>query len=161
MTTSDDNMRDHVVYLLNGGGAHLNFERAFADLPVPLRGAKPEGLPYTPWRLLEHLRICQRDILEFSTNPNYEELPFPEGYWPEGDAPPDELAWQSSMESIRTDQKAMVELVRNTATDLFAKIPWGDGQTILREALLIADHNSYHLGQMVIVRTLLGVEPEE
>jgi hypothetical protein len=159
--SSDSSLRDHLVYLLNGGRAHLNFEQAFADLPAQLRGAKPEGLPYTPWRLLEHLRICQRDILDFSTSPNYEELPFPDGYWPKSDAPPDDAAWQRSMDSFRSDLGAMVDLVNDTSVDLHAKIPWGDGQTILREALLVADHNSYHIGQMVVVRTLLGTEAKE
>ena len=158
---ADENLREHLVYLLNGCGAHLTFDHAFADIPVDLRGAKPNGLTYTPWRLLEHLRICQRDILDFCRNPNYVELPFPEGYWPEGDGPESEEAWSESMNAFRDDLRAMVDLVNDPATDLFAKIPWGSGQTILREALLIADHNSYHLGQMVAVRTLLGAEPEE
>ena len=158
---SDAALREHLVYLLRGGGAHLNFEQAFADLPAHLRGAKPEGLPYTPWRLLEHLRICQWDILEFSRNPNHVSPDFPQGYWPGGNAPPDDSAWNRSLDAFRGESEEMVALVNDPSTDLFARIPWGDGQTILREALLIADHNSYHLGQMVVVRTLLGAEPEE
>src|SRR5258706_7592175 len=118
----DGSLREHIIYLLEGGGAHLSFERAFGDLPARLRGAKPEGLSYTPWRLLEHLRICQRDILDFSTNPNYVELPFPDGYWPGGDAPPDDRAWQISMDSFRNDLKEMLEVVRDPGTDLFAKL---------------------------------------
>jgi uncharacterized damage-inducible protein DinB len=156
-----DSLREHVIYLLEGGGAHLSFEQAFGDLPAELRGARPEGLPYTPWRLLEHLRICQWDILQFSRNAGHVSPTFPDGYWPSGDAPPSDGAWLRSMDAFRRDLEAMVELVRDAATDLFASIPWGDGQTILREALLVADHNSYHLGQMVVVRRLLGSEPQE
>ena len=140
----DAALRDHLVYLLEGGGAHLNFEQAFADLPEHLRSTKPQGLPYTPWRLLEHLRICQRDIFDYSTNPNYVELDWPEAYWPKGNGPEGDESWEKSMEGFRTDLKSMVDLVRNPEIDLFAPIPWGDGQTILREALLVADHNSNH-----------------
>jgi hypothetical protein len=158
---SDQSLRDHIIYLLEGGGAHLRFEQAFADLPANLRGSKPDRLPYTPWRLLEHLRICQWDILEFSRNPGHKSPSWPEGYWPIGDAPPGEDDWDRSLETFRGELHEMVDLVRSPATDLCAAIPWGDGQTILREALLLADHNSYHLGQMVVLRTLLGSEPNE
>ncbi len=154
----DDRLGNHLVYLLEGGGAHLNFEQAFADIPKHLRGAKPHGVSYTPWRLLEHLRICQCDILEFSRNPSHVSPPWPEGYWPDGDSPPDESAWERSMDSFRSDLMDMVNFVRDPTVDLYARIPWGDGQTILREILLVADHNSYHLGQMVVVRALLGEE---
>jgi hypothetical protein len=149
-------LRDHLLYLLRGGGAHLNFDAAVADLPPQLRGAKPAGQPHTPWRLLEHLRIAQWDILEFSRNPRHVSPPFPQGYWPAGDAPPDEGAWDRSVAAFRADLKAMQDLVADPATDLFAPILHGEGQTILREALLIADHNAYHLGQLVLVRRLLG-----
>ena len=157
----DRALRDHVLYLLRGGGAHLHFDAAVADLPTKLRGAKPAGLPHTPWRLLEHMRICQWDILEFSRNPKYVEPKFPDDYWPKGDAPPDDAAWDRSIASFRADLKAMQDLVADPATDLFAPIPHGDGQTILREALLVADHNAYHLGQLVTVRRLLGAWPED
>src|SRR5262249_11081110 len=157
----DRALRDHLLSLLRGGGAHLDFEKAIADLPPKLRGAKPAGLPHTPWRLLEHLRICQWDILEFSRNPKHVSPQFPAGYWPVGDAPPDDAAWDRSVESFRADLKAMQDLVADPATDLFARIPHGDGQTILREALLVADHNAYHLGQLVTVRRLLGAWPED
>ena len=149
-------LRQHVLDLLRGGNAHLNFEEALAGLPPNLRGAKPADLPYSPWRLLEHMRIAQWDILEFSRNPKHVSPEFPGGYWPEGDAPPDEKAWQNSIRQFRADLKAMQDLVEDPATDLFAPIPHGEGQTILREALLVADHNSYHLGQLVVVRRLLG-----
>jgi hypothetical protein len=157
----DRALRDHLLYLLRGGGAHLDFEAAIADLPPKLRGGKPAGLPHTPWRLLEHMRICQWDILEFSRNPKHVSPQFPVGYWPAGDAPPDDAAWDRSVESFRADLKAMQDLVADPATDLFARIPHGDGQTILREALLVADHNAYHLGQLVTVRRLLGAWPED
>ncbi len=149
-------LREHVLYLLRGGGAHLDFEAALADLPVALRGAKPAGVPHSPWRLLEHLRIAQWDILEFCRNPHHVSPQFPEGYWPASDAPPDAQAWDRSVAAFRADLRAMQDLVANPATDLFAPIPHGEGQTILREALLVADHLSYHLGQLIIVRRALG-----
>lgn len=149
-------LRHHVLDLLRGGNAHINFEEALAGLPPDLRGAKPHGLPYSPWQLLEHMRIAQWDIVEFSRNPKHVSPAFPAGYWPETDAPPDDKAWQNSIRQFRDDLKAMQGLVEDSATDLFAPIPHGEGQTILREALLMADHNSYHLGQLVTVRRLLG-----
>ena len=157
---TDQALRDHLLYLLRGDGAHLNFDAAVADLPPKLRGARPPGIPHTPWRLLEHLRIAQWDILEFSRNPRHVSPPWPDGYWPAGDAPPDDNAWHQAVEAFRSDLEAMCELVADRATDLFAPIAHGDGQTILREALLVADHNAYHLGQLVVVRRLLGCSPE-
>lgn len=154
-------LRDHLLYLLRGGGAHLNFDKAIADLPPALRGARPASVPHTPWRLLEHLRIAQWDILEFCRNPHHVSPSWPDGYWPEGDAPPNVAAWNRSVKAFRADLKAMQELVADPATDLFARIPHGESQTILREALLVADHNAYHLGQLVVVRRALGAWPEE
>ncbi len=158
---SDKALREHLVELLTGGHAHLDFEKAIADLPVKLRGAKPPGLPHTPWRLLEHMRIAQWDILRFSVDPAHVSPEFPDGYWPSGDAPPDSHAWDRSVASFRADLQAMKDLVGNTETDLFKSIPHGQGQTILREALLVADHNAYHLGQLVTVRRLIGAWDEE
>ena len=157
----DKALREHLLYLLRGGGAHLHFDAAVADLPAALRGAKPPGVPHTPWRLLEHLRICQWDILEFTRNPRHVSPPFPEGYWPAGDAPPDDAAWDRSVAAFRADLRAMQDLVADPATDLFTPLPHGEGQTALREALLVADHNAYHLGQLVVVRRLLGAWQEE
>jgi hypothetical protein len=148
-------LRDHLLELLRGGSAHLDLEKAIAGLPAELRGAKAPGLPHTVWQLLEHLRIAQWDILEFSRNPDHASPPWPEGYWPEA-SPPDDDAWDRSLEAMRRDLKAMQDLVADPKTDLYAKIPWGDSQTILREALLVADHNAYHLGQIVSVRHALG-----
>jgi hypothetical protein len=149
-----------LLYLLRGGGAHLDFDAAIARLPKKLRGAKPPGVPHTPWRLVEHMRIAQWDILEFSRNPKHVSPEFPDGYWPAGDAPPNDYAWEQSVETFRADLRAMQDLVADPATDLFARIPHGDGQTILREALLVADHNAYHLGQLIVVRRALGAWSE-
>ena len=154
-------LRKHLISLLECGDAHLDFDTAVADLPVELRGVKPQGLPHTPWRLLEHMRIAQWDILRFSIDPNHVSPEFPDGYWPEGDAPPDAAAWDHSVAAFRADLKAMMDLVSNPATDLFAPIRRRQGETILREALLVADHNAYHLGQLVTVRRLLGAWPSD
>jgi uncharacterized damage-inducible protein DinB len=153
---TDRALREHVLNLLGGGGAHLTFDKAVADLPEKLRGIRPADLPHSPWRLVEHMRIAQWDILEFCRNARHASPEFPDGYWPKGDAPPNAAAWNRSVKAFRADLKAMEELVSDPATDLFAKIPHGDGQTVLREALLVADHNAYHLGQLVVVRRLLG-----
>jgi uncharacterized damage-inducible protein DinB len=157
---TDKALRDHVLNLLRGGGAHLDFDAAVADLPPALRGARPAGVPHSPWRLLEHMRIAQWDILEFARNPRHVSPKFPEGYWPARDASPDEGAWDRSVAAFRADLRAMEDLVADPATDLFAPIPHGQGQTVLREALLVADHNAYHLGQLVVVRRALGAWPE-
>jgi hypothetical protein len=156
--TSDQtaSLREHLLYLLRGGGAHLDFEKAIAGVPASLQGSKPAGQPHTPWRLLEHLRICQWDILRFCVDPAHVSPSFPEGYWPGGDGPPDAQAWDRSVDAFRADLRATQDLVANPATDLFTPLPHGQGQTILREALLVADHNAYHLGQLVILRRLLN-----
>ena len=154
-------LREHLISLLKGGEAHLNFDKAISDLPKNLRGAKPAGVPHTPWRLLEHLRIAQWDILEFTRNPRHVSPPWPEGYWPAGDAPPDDGAWDRSVAAFRADLQAMQNLVADPATDLFIPLQHGKGQTALREALLVADHNAYHLGQLIVVRRLLGIWEDE
>jgi uncharacterized damage-inducible protein DinB len=158
--SDDEALREHLLYLLRGGGAHLDFDAAIADLPAERRGAKVAGVPHSPWRLLEHMRIAQWDILEFSRNPKHVSPPWPDGYWPKGDAPPDAAAWDRSVAAFRADLKAMQDLVADPRTDLFARIPHGEGQTVLREALLVADHNAYHLGQLVMLRRALGVWPQ-
>ena len=150
-------LREHVLYLLQGGGAHAKFQDALAGIPAKLRGTKPEKLEVSPWRVLEHMRLAQADILEFCVTRDYREKDFPADYWPASDAPPDARAWAKSVEAFETDLNQMCKLVKNPRTDLYAQIPWGDGQTYLREALLVADHNAYHLGQMITVRRLLGV----
>ena len=152
----DQTLRQHLLELLKGGGAHADFDTAVKDLPAALRGHRPAGTAHSPWELLEHLRIAQWDILEFSRNPQHVSPEFPAGYWPKTQAPPDEKAWDKSVAAFRADLRAMAELVENESTDLFARIPQGEGQTILREALLVADHNAYHLGELVQLRRLLG-----
>ena len=146
----------HLRALLRGGSAHTKFKPVVSGWPPALRGVRPQGAPHTGWQLLEHMRICQWDILEFSRNAGHVSPKFPDGYWPSGDAPADEDAWDRSVAAFEADLKQMEDLVSDPATDLYARIPHGDGQTILREALVLADHNSYHLGQLVIVRRLLG-----
>lgn len=149
-------LRQHLVELLTGGHAHATFEDAIKGLPAQLRGVKPANFPHSAWMILEHLRIAQWDILEFSRDEKHESPNFPDGYWPKTEAPPSDQAWTKSVEQFESDLEAMKDLVKNPKTDLFAKIPWGDGQTILREALLVADHNAYHVAQLVDVRRLLG-----
>ena len=149
-------LRQHLVELLKGGHAHAKFEDAVKALPAKLRGAKPENFPHSPWMLVEHIRIAQWDILEFSRNAKHKSPKWPEGYWPKTAEPPSADAWDKSVEQVHADLKAMEELVNDPKTDLFAKIPGGDSQTILREALLVADHNAYHVAQLIDVRRLLG-----
>ena len=153
---NDKALRQHVLDLLNGGNAHVDFDSAFKDLPAKLRGKRPKGAGHSAWEVLEHLRIAQWDILEFSRNPKHKSPEFPAGYWPRAQGPADGTAWDKSIQSFRKDLKALCDLVANQSTDLFAKIPHGDGQTILREALLAADHNAYHLGEVVLLRRVLG-----
>jgi hypothetical protein len=145
-----------VVKLLKGRDAHADFEAAIKDFPVELRGKTPKGAEHSAWELLEHLRIAQWDILDFSRNPEYKAREWPREYWPETQAPPNASAWTKSVKAFQKDLQTMCDLVVDEKTDLFAKIPHGDGQTILREALVAADHNAYHLGEMVLLRRLLG-----
>ncbi len=154
-STTDAALREHLVALLVSGHAHADCDTALKGLPASLRTRVPKGLPYSAWQILEHMRIAQWDILEFSRDRKHRSPKWPEGYWPQEKAP-SEAAWRRSVAQFRRDLKGMRELVEDPATDLFARIPWGDGQTILREALLVADHNAYHLGEIVVVRRLLG-----
>ena len=155
--SEDQAIRDHVLKLLKGRQGHVDCETVLANLPQEFQGKKPEGAPHTPWQLLEHMRIAQWDILEFSRDSEHVSPKFPEGYWPDSETPPDDNAWQTSVTSLGVDLQAMADLVADSSTDLYAPIPHGSGQTILREALLIADHNAYHLGQLVLVRRLLNI----
>lgn len=154
-----DSLRRHVIELLKGKGAHISPEEAVASLAPELRGTRPESAPHTAWQLLEHMRIAQWDILEFTRNPRHKSPPWPEGYWPDTEAPPNAHAWDDSVRQFGQDLAAMQQLVADPASDLLSPIPHGDGQTILREALVLADHNSYHLGQLVFVGKLLGAWP--
>src|SRR3989454_11457436 len=155
-TDSDRALRDHLLELLGKGHAHVTFQDTIADWPPALRGAKPAGQPFTPWRLLEHIRISQWDIVEFTKSATHVSPEWPAGYWPAGDAPPDAAAWDKSAAQVKRDLQAMRRLVRDPATDLFARLPHGTGQTVLREALVLADPNAYHLRPLVLVRRLLG-----
>ncbi len=155
--TNDRSLRKHLVELLDGGHAYATFNKIIADFPPKLRGEVPQGLPHSAWMLLEHIRLAQWDIFDFSRNPKYVAPTWPDDYWPKNPSPPSATAWDQSVKSFADDLAAMKKLVSNPKTDLFAKIPWGDGQTILREALLLADHNSHHLGQIIDIRRLLGI----
>src|SRR6266403_310554 len=152
----DKSLRDHLLYLLKGGGAHISFKDAMGDWTLQLAGVKVANFPHTAWMLLEHMRLAQLDILDFSRNSKHVSPPWPEGYWPKLAAPPDEKAWTASKAAFKNDLRTMERLVANRKIDLYARIPWGDGQTILREALLLADHNAYHLGQLVMLRKSIG-----
>jgi hypothetical protein len=149
-------LREHLVRLLSKEQAHCGFESAIADFPAGLRAVKIPGSPHTPWQILEHMRIAQWDILEFCRNPRHVSPSYPEGYWPPTVFPPDGAAWERSVGTFRADLRAMLDLVKNPKTDLFARISHGQGQTVLREALLVADHNSYHIGQFILLRRMAG-----
>jgi DinB family protein len=153
----DKALRQHVLNLLKGGSAHATFDDAVRDLPAKLRGNRPRGAEHSPWEVLEHMRLAQWDIVEFSRDPKHVSPDFPGGYWPKAAAPPSEAAWKKSIAAFRADHKAMMDLVADPASDLFARIPHGEPHhTLLREALLVADHNAYHLGEFVLIRRLLG-----
>jgi uncharacterized damage-inducible protein DinB len=158
-TDHDSSLRRHLVELLRGEHAHVGFAGAIRDVPAALRGARPEGVEHSLWELLEHLRRAQSDILEFSRNPSHVSPPWPEGYWPDAAAPPDAAAWDGAVAAFHGDLEAMERLVDDPASDLYAPFPHGKGQTLLREALLAADHNAYHVGQIVALRRLLGNWP--
>ena len=157
---NDVALRKHIVDLLKGGSAHVQFMDGLEGFPPNKRGTFAAGLPHTGWQLLEHSRIAQWDILEFSRNPKHVSPGFPEGYWPKTPGPPSDAEWEKSVQTFQRDLDEMVNLVKNSRTDLFARIPHGDGQTILREALVLADHNAYHLGQLVDLRRALGTWPQ-
>lgn len=154
---NDKALRRHVVNLLSGKGAHVDFTDAVRGVSPKFMGARPKGAPHSLWQLVEHIRIAQWDILEFSRNAKHVSPKWPDEYWPKSATPPSAAAWKKSIAWFERDRDAMKKLVLNPKTDLFAKIPHGDGQTILREALLAADHTAYHAGQIVVVRNLLGI----
>lgn len=152
----DAALRDHVTRLLDWQDAHLDLRSALDGIPAADRGRAPAGLPYSAWQLLEHVRITQHDILDFCRNPDYEELRWPEDYWPASSGPPSDRAWSESVDACLRDLGSLRALAANRSIDLLAAIPHGSGQTYLRELLLVADHNAYHLGQLIAVRRLLG-----
>ncbi len=152
-------LRQQLKALLDGGQAHATFDQAVKDMPPKLQGSIPEGLPYSAWQLLEHIRLAQRDILDFSRNNDgsYRELKWPDEYWPRNPEPPDADAWHKSVEQIRQDRKAFEKLLDSVDdSNLISPFPWGKSQNLLREALLIADHEAYHVGELVLLRRLLG-----
>jgi hypothetical protein len=151
----DRALREHLLYLLRGGGAHIKFEEALKDFPAELFNARAAGVPYTPWHLLEHMRIAQWDILEFSRSAAHASPDWPEGYWPDKSKEAGPEDWRQSVESFTKDLRAVAALVEDESNDLYAAIPHGTGQTLLREALLVADHNAYHLGALVTLRRAL------
>ena len=155
-----DPVREQVLALLNSGNAHVTFDHVVKDFPAKVRGVKPPGAPHTAWQLLEHMRIAQWDILEFSRTAKHVSPAWPAGYWPRTEKPPNQEAWEKSIASFKRNLKAMEKLVADPKTDLYQKIPHGTGQNIFREALLVADHNAYHLGQLVLLRRLLGAWTE-
>ena len=148
-------LRTHLINLLTKGEAHIDAASELKGFTEDLRGNKPQGSPHTPWQLLEHMRIGQWDILRFSVDARHVSPKWPEGYWPETSAPPDVKAWDKSVRQFLSDLEAICKLVRDPKRDLLARIPHGTGQTLLREALLVADHNAYHLGQIVLTRRIL------
>ena len=149
-------MRDHLLSLLRGGNAHITLDDLIGDFPPELCDRKVDGVPYTPWQVLEHMRITQWDILEFCRNPKHVSPDFPKGYWPDPDAPGTSTLWKQTVERFRENLKEMEKLVADPTRDLFARIPHGDGQTVLREALLVADHNAYHLGVLAVMNRILN-----
>ncbi len=152
-------VRKHLARALDWEEAHVGLDAAVKGLPAPLRGVKPEGFPHSPWELLEHIRLAQRDLLDFCLNPDYKAGTFPDDYWPEKPAPPREASWGESVAAVRADREALKRLVLDPKRDLTARIPHGQGQTYLRSILLVIDHGAYHVGQLVMARKLLGAWP--
>ncbi len=153
---NDKALRQHLLALLRGGQAHVTFDNAIKSFPFDRAGLRPEGAPHSAWELLEHLRIAQTDILQFSISAKHVSPKWPEGYWPSDEAPKNKAQWNASVKACREGLAAFEKLILNPKKDLYEPFPWGDGQTLLRQALLIADHNAYHLGQLVLVRRLLS-----
>ncbi|MGI9167617.1 MAG: DinB family protein [Pyrinomonadaceae bacterium] len=151
-----DMLREQLIKLLGWQDAHVNFDVAVEGVPPQLQGVRPEGLPYSPWQLLEHMRLTQRDILDYCGDPAYETRKWPDDYWPQNTIPPTPEAWLESVAAFRADREALQRLIADPTLDLYAKIPHGEGQTYLREVVLVADHSSYHIGELVAVRRLLG-----
>ena len=157
MPDNDVSLREQLVQLLRGGNAHVDVLSALKGIPPKLYGAKPQNSPHSAWELLEHMRIALRDIWDFSTNDKYVEKKFPDDYWPQTAEPPSKEAWEKSVRALTEDLEAFEELIRNPDSNLYAQIPWGQKEhTLLREVLVAADHNSYHTGELVFLRRILG-----
>jgi uncharacterized damage-inducible protein DinB len=150
-------VHERLARLLDWEDAHVGFEKAVARIPPELRGTSPANVPYSAWQLLEHLRITQHDILDFCRNPRYQERTWPDDYWPASTAPPSDAAWDDSIRQFKEDRAALQQMAADQGQDLEMRIPHGTGQTYLRELLLVADHTAYHVGQLVLLRRLLGL----
>jgi hypothetical protein len=148
-------LRNHLLEFLRGGSAHIDFRSALKNFPSEFYGKKPKSAPYSAWQLLEHIRIALHDLVEFCTNPKYIAPDWPKDYWPEAEAPPSAAAWRASVKAVEADIAAFEKMVGDPKSNLYALIPWGDGQTLLREILVAGDHTSYHLGQLVMLRKQL------
>jgi len=156
---TDQSLRKHLIFLLKEEGAHAGFDSAVKGLPANLRGKKPKGAEHSAWQLVEHMRLAQWDILEFTRNPKHKSPNWPDDYWPKSPVPPDDKAWDKSIRAFRADLKALEEIVSDPKTDFFASLPHAKDKTVLREILLVADHNAYHIGALVALRRLLGAWP--
>ena len=157
MPSEDRILRNQLIPFLRGEGAHANFASAVKDFPSEHYGTRPDGCPHSAWELVEHIRFTLHDLIDFCTNPNYSEAEWPADYWPKLPAPPTSEAWRDSLSAIQHDIEAFERLVGDPTSNLYAEIPWGQGQTLLREVLLAGDHTSYHTGQLVLIRQLLGI----
>jgi len=154
MTSDHKTAISELTKLLLGGNAHVTLQDAVKNLPSNLRGVKPENMPYSIWQLVEHIRIAQWDMLQFCKDANHKELKWPDDYWPKETLPENENAWKGSLKQIDNDLDEFIELMEHS--DLYQKLPHGDGQSVLREALQIADHNAYHIGEIITLRRMLG-----
>jgi hypothetical protein len=157
---ADQVMREQLLALLRGGNAHMGFDKAVADFPMAFINHKPPQVTYTPWHLLEHMRLAQWDILEFIKNPAHVSPAWPEGYWPDPEAQANEADWERTLATFRADLKALQDLVTDRTVDLLAPIPHAQSYTIFREILVVADHNAYHTGEFAILRQVMGTWPE-
>jgi len=159
--TTDSVLREQLLALLRGGNAHMTFDQAVADFPPNQINSCPPNVPYTPWHLLEHMRIAQWDILEFIRTPNHVSPPWPTAYWPAPDERADPTQWDKTLRDFRADLRALEELIQHPYTDLFSDLPHAKGYNILREILLVADHNAHHLGEFAILRQIMGTWPKK
>jgi len=157
--SKDEALRSHLINALRKSEAHAGFDKAVKGIPEDKMGIRPKGSPHSAWELLEHIRMAQRDILEFSQSADYVPRKWPDDYWPKSPAPSSAAVWTRSVRSVLKDCEAFIALLEDPKRDLFKPLPWGDGQTLLRETLLIVDHNAYHVGEIVLVRQLLGIWP--
>ena len=155
-TTNSKELIKQLRDLVLKGNAHATTDNAVENVPLEIRGMVPDGLPYSIWQIMEHIRITQWDILDFSRNPDYKEIEWPAEYWPKEKEPKDDAAWNGSIKQIKKDRQDFVALLEQDDVDLYTPFPWGSGQNLLREALLIGDHNSYHTGEIIVIRRLLG-----